>query len=482
MQQLEASALLRRVDALAVSACAVRTTLAPRPASGAGSALARTTLGFASLPHAVALRVFACVPADARARAALVCRAWRDAIAEPSVWARLDLLPTSGIAVTLTDAVLHGAAARAQGQLAALLLQFCDELSNAALRDVVTASAGSLRELTCLSDVETAGVLILDLDDVEVLTRAVPQLRVLHADVKASVADAARLLRNDAPFAALRLRDLEVSDEVHAADPDVLALAEAVSSRHASLRQLCLFDVSLRTPAALDALTSAVASSALPSLWLVGCGLSPTSVPALERMLRRGALTLLELSNQNDHLLDAPAAIQLADAIAACHTLLKLKLVQVQFWDDAVVAAVMMRAVTGHPSLQVLHLSLNDPPDPAAAGAALGALVAAGAPVLHELHIEYSPLLGDAALRPLLDALAHNTHLRVLDCCNTGMSEAFARDVFLPAVRANTSLRTLRASDLWGGEEDGAAPPAVLEAEALVAARGTCGGGAQPGG
>ena len=51
------------------------------------------------------------------------------------------------------------------------------------------------------------------------------------------------------------------------------------------------------------------------------------------------------------------------------------------------------------------------------------------------------------------------------------MSEDFARERFLPAVRANTSLRKLRASEWWGDEEDGEAPPEVLEAEALVAAR-----------
>ena len=52
------------------------------------------------------------------------------------------------------------------------------------------------------------------------------------------------------------------------------------------------------------------------------------------------------------------------------------------------------------------------------------------------------------------------------------MSEVFARDVFLPAVRANTSLRMLSASNAWGGVPDSVVPAAVLEAEALVAARG----------
>jgi hypothetical protein len=51
------------------------------------------------------------------------------------------------------------------------------------------------------------------------------------------------------------------------------------------------------------------------------------------------------------------------------------------------------------------------------------------------------------------------------------MSGAFARDTFLPAIRANTSLRELAASEWWGGEEDGVAPEEALQAEALVRAR-----------
>jgi hypothetical protein len=39
-----------------------------------------------------------------------------------------------------------------------------------------------------------------------------------------------------------------------------------------------------------------------------------------------------------------------------------------------------------------------------------------------------------------VDALPANTHLRVLDCSHTGLSEAFMRDQVLPAVRANAWL------------------------------------------
>jgi hypothetical protein len=61
-------------------------------------------------------------------------------------------------------------------------------------------------------------------------------------------------------------------------------------------------------------------------------------------------------------------------------------------------------------------------------------------------------------------ALRHNTHLRTLDCCENGLTEAFSRNVLLPAVRANTGLRHLVVS--VAGDDDSA-----REAVALVAAR-----------
>ena len=130
----------------------------------------------------------------------------------------------------------------------------------------------------------------------------------------------------------------------------------------------------------------------------------------------------------------------------------------------------MLRALTRHPTLKNLDLRFNGPVDAGAAGVALGALVAADAPSLTGLRIGSSDF-GDFGLEPIVDALRHNTHLRLLDCCNVSMSRQFAHERFLPAVRANTSLHALRAGAMWDNDEDGVAPRAVLGAEALVAAR-----------
>jgi len=47
-------------------------------------------------------------------------------------------------------------------------------------------------------------------------------------------------------------------------------------------------------------------------------------------------------------------------------------------------------------------------------------------------------------MHPLFAAVAQSTRLRELDCSYYQMSAEFARDVMLPAIRRNASLRCLR--------------------------------------
>ena len=66
--------------------------------------------------------------------------------------------------------------------------------------------------------------------------------------------------------------------------------------------------------------------------------------------------------------------------------------------------------------------------------------MAADAPALRELRL-VSVALYDAGPAPLVGALSCNTHLEALDLTGTGMSEAFARDTLLPALRDNAALQ-----------------------------------------
>jgi hypothetical protein len=127
-----------------------------------------------------------------------------------------------------------------------------------------------------------------------------------------------------------------------------------------------------------------------------------------------------------------------------------------------------MGALTAHPQLRLLAVSRNQPHNDglqrAEVGAALATLLLANAPALQTLDI-HSSSLEDDGMRPVVEALRHNTHLTKLDCSYNGVSEAFAHERLLPAVRANASLRELDAA------REGADEIAAREAEALVAAR-----------
>ena len=63
----------------------------------APAAPAALFMALMSLPEPVLQRIFAVLPVDQRARCACMCRAWRDALADPERWAVLDLTSSSGV-------------------------------------------------------------------------------------------------------------------------------------------------------------------------------------------------------------------------------------------------------------------------------------------------------------------------------------------------------------------------------------------------
>jgi hypothetical protein len=145
----------------------------------------------------------------------------------------------------------------------------------------------------------------------------------------------------------------------------------------------------------------------------------------------------------------------LAAALRANSTLMSLALTYVSLWDNPAVAAELLGALTGHASLQVLCLRDNEPEAArqAAAGETLGALVAANAPALTELDVSYSDL-GDTGLRPLLEALPANTHLRTLRVEGNSISEAFhARRAAAGSPRKHEPAHAAYGGADYGGGE-----------------------------
>jgi hypothetical protein len=253
------------------------------------------------------------------------------------------------------------------------------------------------------------------------------------------------------------------------ADAAVLVPLMADVAAHASLTELRLDHARFDVPAVMDACVDAALSlMRLRTVKLLNCRLSPASAPALARLLSSGTLTELAILNDGRALLDAPAAALLGGALRATATLTSLTLHHTQLWSDHAAAGALLGALTGHTSLRQLKVigeGFLSEEDQLHAGTLLGALVAANAPALKALGVMASRL-GDAGRRLLFEALPGNSHLRTLDCSHNGISPAFAADVLLPAVRANTSLRTLVMHVIFEPQLN-----AAREAEDVVNAR-----------
>jgi hypothetical protein len=433
---------------------------APDPADAQAAPLT-----FASLQ----CEVFARAPVHARARAACVCHAWCDVLSERSLWLHLDLSPSGGVARTrVTDALLHGAAAKARGGLTALDVSECEQLTHEALLEVVTANAGALIELRQ----QFLKRMVLA-EHLTALLFAAPLLTVCHANAQADAAAACRMLRNELPFGPLHLHSLSVEQPWLGGEAHVCAFAADMTASASSLAHLMLADAPLGGLRALDAVVDAALARRLPTLMLFESSLSAASVPALARLLSGSALiTLFLMFNDDVTLLQSGpegSAALLAAALRVNSTLTTLGLMQINVWHDAAAAETLLQALTAHPSVQTVNLGFNGVAvaDRARAGASLGALVEANVPALKELFVSGCGL-GDEGIGPLVDALAVNTHMRKLVCSGNDMSDAFALERLQPALLANNSLRRLM---LVADDVANAASPALRQLEQLVTER-----------
>ena len=423
----------------------------PRRSPRLAAAEEAASVAFPQLPHAVALRIFAALPADARLRCCEVSRGWRATAWHPDLWRRVDMSPASGVRQPASLALLRAALAKARALEALHVTVDCD-MPLRELQEVVQAHRGSFQRL--------AGV-AFGLDEVLTIARAAPLLRELHADVVTMTGAAEALLRNEGVLlAALRIKQLFL---VNATGEGLLALRPALvdPALHPSLMEV-FWDpdphMAWVSEAAMGVLADAYVARRLPLLRLGGLTLMPEAEPGLGRLIRDGALTELSVAFCNGGFEAATS-----DALRANRTLTRIRLVHCDLWRHHAQAVQLLDALVGHPTLRELCLSDNDAlfvPD--IPGAALARLLAADAPALTALDVS-GCWLGNAVLMLLLHALPSNSHLLSLDISGNGMTAAFARERLLPAVRANTSLRELKT-----GFEANAA---VREALALLAQR-----------
>jgi hypothetical protein len=269
------------------------------------SEMSEQSFSFAALPVALSNRVFLLLPVDQRGRACCVCRAWRDALADPALWARLDLTEEGGVHIRLFDharLMLHGAAARAQGRLHTLDVRAASHwwFSAAALPDVLAANADSMcvlrvPRLQRLQDGGDGSVLPVVL----ALCSAAPRLERLDANISCFAVDVPPLMRAEGPLRPLRIHSLAVTIDTHSAVQALAALlADMALQPTLSSLMLCSADVTERR--LLDSLVDGLLARRVRELDLFSCS-SPAAAP-LARLLTGGALTTLKMRClKNDH-------------------------------------------------------------------------------------------------------------------------------------------------------------------------------------
>ena len=178
--------------------------------------------GFASLPPALVAAIFAKLPVRSRLHCRAVSKAWRAALSEPALWARVDLSGTGA-----RDALVFAATALAGGGLQALDVTDCP-VTRYTVLDVLRANAAALRELRISNEDKDQ-----DVDELTALLTAAPQLTTLEAGVECGVlAEASLLLRQQPPFGALRATRLNLLalDPETFTDAGVHALAADITA------------------------------------------------------------------------------------------------------------------------------------------------------------------------------------------------------------------------------------------------------------
>ena len=427
---------------------------------------------FGELPLEVVALILLCLPVDARLRAREVSRGVRTLLNEPRFWLALDFSPGSGVEARLTRALLFAAGERGRGHLHTLDLTGVRNLFNEDLAQFVAVHGQSLRSVTVLE------WLMISADSVTRLCRSAP-LCTLRCGVYCSgPAEALPLLRCEAPCAQLHVVKLWVSgfyNNEHA----VLDLAAALPSHSGKIKVLTVREAPLGNGVVAAALIRSIAEARVSNVTFDYCHIAPASLSGLTWLLEDGCLERLHINNRHALFEEGP------DLTAFCHalrgsTLQKLELESCGMWQDPAAAGELLASLVGHPTLQELSLHyerVGDTDDARrTAGEQLASLITHNS-ALQKLTLCGSNL-GEAGLLPIFEALRRSSTLKELLYrmsyaaedgggydYDVDIERDFARDVILPALRANTSLRTLSF-----GHYD-VPLPELVEAQAIVAAR-----------
>jgi hypothetical protein len=298
------------------------------------------------------------------------------------------------------------------------------------------------------------------------------RLRSLEADVRVErLADACTVLRGEPPFERLQVRSLHFASVADLSAEALDRFRADLAASESSPRLCYLQHLPQHHNVLLDGLADAALELRLARLGL-RCALMATCAPAVARVLDGGTVTELAVNYGSCHPQpserrpafayeafsesEAESAAVLEAALKENTSLTSLALawtgMTVPGWYGGncinATGPLLIRALALHPRLRVLELRKNLVDwhlDPIHFFDTVADLVAANAPALKELTLSGFKL-GEDVLHPLLNALARNTHLRVLHIPRIDVSLSFARNTLMPAVKACATLRRLDCS------------------------------------
>ena len=288
-------------------------------------------------------------------------------------------------------------------------------------------------------------------------------------DAEGSPSEVQAMLARDPPFGKLRLRRLCVRGNLEDDDAATFAPLLTGLAGHSLLEELVLNGKFLTTFAAVGSLVDVAIANGITALRLEWCALEPPSMMHIARLVTLGQLEHLYIDVGDDDylpLFDMASFEAFCAALRSNTSIHTLALMTVGLWDDPVMGETLVTALIGHPSIQSLALEYDvvDADDQIAVGTILARLLlTANSQCLQLLAFSWCDL-GDNGMQPIVDALRSNTHLLYFICTKNGLTPLFARDVLLPALAANTSLRVLKIYNEIS-------VPELAQAEAQVASR-----------
>ena len=409
-------------------------------------------------PNVVAL-LFSLLPLDARLRAREVCRGWRFFLEDVSLWQYPDFSEAAAESptVVLTWGLARAACARAKGTLHTLNLRGMLADSLAALVELVAENGESLRSLL------TPYSLVLGAENVERLRQAAP-LCVLNCPVKCSGAEVAALLRCElvCPY-YLWVDDLDTQQQQ---TDFVAALA-----KRTGIEVIALMGGNLAGGAMLEDLARAIVFTGAKTTIAFGqCGLTQLALPALTLLLRSNVLWNIGILNRGVSLFTGPNLPAFCDALRSNSSLDRISVDNCDLWAipaDAGMVPAALAARTPPFTLTLHHDRVGETrAQQFAAGTQLAKLITADG--LTALNLSGCNL-GKAGLAPIFEALSRATRLESQELSGELMSREYARDVVLPAVRANTSLQSLTFR--YADEDEEELLPELIEAQNIVKAR-----------